>query len=133
MRIPDWFHKIRLSDIHDLKIIKQYTIFHDCGKPDCLQIVDGKRHFPNHAEISYEIFKEINPEAAKLIRDDMVMHLKGELPDWDKCHALTLLVVSLAEIHANAEMFGGIDSDSFKIKWKRINQRGKLLINKFLL
>lgn len=132
LRIPEWFHQIKPSDLFPLDKIKKYTIFHDCGKPDCITIIDGKRHFPNHAEISYQVFKEFDPEVADLIRDDMVMHLKGELPNWERRHALTLLIVALAEIHANAEMFGGIDSDSFKIKWKRINQKGKQLCQKML-
>jgi hypothetical protein len=38
---------------------------------------------------------------------------------------ITLLIASLAEIHSNAEMFGGIESTSFKIKWKNIDRRGK--------
>ena len=42
--------------------------------------------------------------------------------------AATLLLTSLAEIHSNAAMFGGIDSTSFKIKWKHINKRGKKII-----
>lgn len=125
LRIPEWFHRIELSDLYPIEKIKKYTIFHDCGKPDCLTIIDGKRHFPNHAEVSYNLFKGIDSEVAELIRDDMVIHMKGDLPDWDRRHALTLLVVALAEIHANAEMFGGIDSDSFKMKWKRVNSRGK--------
>jgi hypothetical protein len=41
-----------------------------------------------------------------------------------KPQAITLLLSGLASIHANASMFGGISSDSFKIKWKRINKMG---------
>lgn len=36
-----------------------------------------------------------------------------------------LLLTSLAEIHANAEMFGGVESTSFKSKYKQIDRRGK--------
>lgn len=43
--------------------------------------------------------------------------------------AISLLLTGLAEIHANAEMFGGIESTSFKIKFKQINKRGKQIIN----
>jgi len=43
----------------------------------------------------------------------------------DNEYAATLLLTGLAEIHANADMFGGIESTSFKMKWKQINRRGK--------
>jgi hypothetical protein len=47
---------------------------------------------------------------------------------------LTLLVTSLCELHSNASMFGGIESTSFKIKYKQLDKRGnqvlKLLKNK---
>jgi len=43
-------------------------------------------------------------------------------------YALTSLLVGLAEVHSNTQMFGGLDSTSFKIKWKCINQRGKQII-----
>lgn len=41
---------------------------------------------------------------------------------------ISLLVTGLAEIHANAEMFGGLNSIGFKIKYKQINQRGKQIL-----
>lgn len=44
--------------------------------------------------------------------------------------ALTLLLSGLSEIHANAEMFGGLESTSFKIKYKQIDSRGKQIIKK---
>lgn len=31
----------------------------------------------------------------------------------------TLLLVTLCELHANASLFGGLNSESFKIKYKR--------------
>jgi hypothetical protein len=46
-----------------------------------------------------------------------------------KPHALTLLLTGLAEVHSNANMFGGIESTSFKIKYKSICQRGKQILN----
>jgi len=42
--------------------------------------------------------------------------------------AISLLLTGLAEIHANAAMFGGIESTSFKIKFKQISKRGKQII-----
>jgi uncharacterized protein YlaN (UPF0358 family) len=45
-------------------------------------------------------------------------------------NAITLLLTGLSEIHSNSQMFGGIDSISFKIKWKCINKRGKQILEK---
>lgn len=42
----------------------------------------------------------------------------------------TLLVASLAEIHANAQIFGDLDSQSFKIKYKQLDRRGKNFFKK---
>ncbi|MNC77597.1 hypothetical protein D3C75_1295840 [compost metagenome] len=42
--------------------------------------------------------------------------------------AATLLLTGLAEVHSNARMFGGLDSTSFKIKWKHIDKRGKKIV-----
>ncbi len=44
---------------------------------------------------------------------------------WSIKDAFTLLLAALAEIHSNSRMFGGENSDSFKIKFKKLEQRGK--------
>lgn len=137
--LPNWVYDSKdliLANLPDHKTLKFYTIFHDIGKWKCLTIdADGKRHFPNHAEVSYTIFKQIfnNDVAAELIRHDMDIHLlKSDGVDefCNNSHALTLLLTGLAEVHSNAQMFGGVDSVGFKIKWKSINQRGKQVLNK---
>jgi hypothetical protein len=51
--------------------------------------------------------------------------------EWDVEDAMTLLVAALAEIHSNARLFGGIDSVSFKSKWKNWDRRGKQIIKTF--
>lgn len=38
--------------------------------------------------------------------------------------AMTLLITALCELQANASMFGGLGSDSFKIKAKRLEKLG---------
>jgi hypothetical protein len=84
--------------------------------------------------VSYQIFKQIfnNDVAAELILHDMDIHLlkSSGVDEFSKNpFALTLLLTGLAELHSNAQMFGGLDSISFKIKFKSINQRGKQILN----
>ena len=137
--LPDWIYENRdflLQSLPPRDTLKLYTIMHDCGKPFCITInEDGRRHFPNHAEVSYQTFSQLynDPIAAELIRRDMDIHLlKADGVD-DFCNspmAITSLIVGIAEIHSNASMFGGIGSTSFKIKNKSISQRGKQIISK---
>jgi hypothetical protein len=135
-RVPDWYEKHReqlLSELHLLHVIDHYTIFHDCGKPYCLTLDERGQHFPNHAAQSQDIYLALthNSTVSNLIGWDMVLHtctskgLDDYLNIWSPQDAATLLLVALSEIHSNAAMFGGIDSTSFKIKWKRLNKRGK--------
>lgn len=137
MKIPEWFsenfEKIK-ENLLDFETIRLYNVYHDCGKPFCLTYDEKGRHFPNHAEVSYETFKKYfnNDSAANLIKDDMVLHTATaeeiKSLNWSKNHYCTLLITALAELHSNAEMFGGIESTSFKIKFKKLNQRGKMLM-----
>jgi len=91
---------------------------------------EGKRHFPEHAKISGAIWRQIGGTEiqAQLIERDMDIHLL-KMDDFDQFFsqpfATTLLITALCEIHSNASMFGGIESTSFKIKWKKINKIGK--------
>jgi hypothetical protein len=133
-RIPDWVYEhkdLLLSSLPDDETLSLYTKYHDCGKLFCVEVDEnGRKHFPNHAEVSYKTFTRFfeNNTAAELIRCDMDIHtLKSEgVEEFCKNpHCLTLLLSGLAEIHSNSRMFGGMDSTSFKIKWKAINQRGK--------
>lgn len=139
-RIPEWLESNKdqiLSNIYDLETIKTYAIHHDCGKPFCRTVDEnGKVHFPNHAQVSYETWLKVSDDqiVANLILNDMKIHtMKAEgIEDFckDKRSACTLLLSGLAEVHSNARMFGGIESDSFKIKWKQIDRRGKQIIKK---
>ena len=137
-KLPDWVLQNKdliLSSLPDDETLELYTTYHDCGKPFCLMVdSDGKRHFPNHAEVSYQYFTQVfnNPVAAELIRPDMDIHLlkSDGVEEFSKNpYALTLLLTGLAEIHSNSTMFGGIDSVSFKIKHKCISKRGSQIIN----
>lgn len=138
-KLPNWMYDYReqlLTAALPDDIIEEYAVFHDCGKPYCLQYDnEGKRHFPNHAEVSYQTWRAVssNETVANLIRMDMKIHtIKAAEIDEFITHpeAITLLLAGLAEVHSNAKMFGGIESESFKIKWNQINKRGRAICTK---
>jgi len=137
-KLPEWLAlniDLIADNLYEDKDLEVYQVFHDCGKPFC-RIIDNESrvHFPNHAKISGEIFRQVfsnKDYIAKLIEMDMDVHLlkSQEVEEFSKRpEAISLLITALAEIHANASMFGGIDSVSFKIKWKQINKRGKQIL-----
>ncbi len=123
-----------LNHIHDLETIKTYNIYHDIGKPFCrVMDEDGKQHFPDHAQVSYETWMTVSDDetVGNLILHDMDCHtlkfddfIKQGLSVKDTC---TLLITALAELHSNASIFGGIESISFKIKFKQLDKLGKRL------
>ena len=137
-RFPDWINDYKeqlLENQHDLETVEEYTVFHDCGKPFCREVdEDGRVHFPNHAEVSKQTYLDHtdNETVANLIGWDMAYHvfnaaqIEEHCKDvWDVKDVFTLLLVALSEVHSNASMFGGIESVSFKSKWKRLNRRGR--------
>lgn len=139
-KLPDWvYESVLWNNLLELSIIDEYQIYHDCGKPFCLIIdSDGKKHFPEHAQISSKIWLEYNGHSerniqiSKLIEMDMEIHLLKDIGVEDFCkhkEAATLLITGLCEVHSNASMFGGIESISFKTKFKHINKRGKKITN----
>jgi hypothetical protein len=133
-RLPDWFwqHRQKICcQLLPLDSISRYQVYHDCGKPYC-KVIDesGKSHYPDHAKISGEIWRSLgNPEAeCRLMELDMEAHKirrEGYPEFWAREEAMTLWITAFCEIHANAEMFGGIESVSFKIKWKRLEKLGR--------
>jgi hypothetical protein len=135
-RLPDWnlAHLIKLQPHQD--VMELYHVYHDCGKPYCRTVdEEGRQHFPNHAQISASVWRVhfSHEQIAQLIQHDMDMHLlrAADATAYERMDlAPALLLTALSEIHANADMFGGIDSTSFKIKWKSLNKLGKALINR---
>lgn len=138
-KMPTWVdqygHEI-MSNLLDYDTMSRYQIHHDCGKPYCRCVdEDGKIHFPDHANVSADVWSKLFPDDKKvidLIRNDMVIHTikSDELLEFTKNPlAVSLLITGLCEIHANASMFGGIESTSFKIKWKQIDRRGKQVVS----
>ena len=139
-RLPEWVDEYKdqlLASIEHEWSIYTYAMYHDCGKPFC-RVVDaeGKQHFPDHAKVSRAKYLEVaagmerTQEIADLIAHDMDIHIiKADGVDkfCELKGATTLLLCGLAEIHSNAQLFGGekgIESTSFKIKWKQISKRG---------
>ena len=142
-KIPDWFFQYKeeiISSLYDKEIVELYLQFHDCGKPFCRIEKDDKIHFPNHAQVSREIWLKVdgNPIIANLIGWDMDIHtmsavdIKKRCSEiWNERDACTLLTAALAELNSNAKLFGGTDTTSFKSKFKQIDRRGKQIC-KFL-
>ncbi len=138
--IPDWLDISRLTDGLDVNLIRNYAILHDCGKPACLVIgEDGRRHFPDHASVSGKLAEQMgcSNDVKWLITNDMWMHTCSS----DEVHAAVLhrhdlvriqILVALAEIHANATMFGGVQTTSFKIKYKHVAKRSKVLYDRMI-
>ena len=137
-RQPKWWNAQsahRLVELQpSLEIMEDYHVFHDCGKPYCRTVDDqGRVHFPDHARLSAQIWQQLggSSEQAWLMSQDMLFHT-GTAQDIDAIgtHPLApaLLMTALAELHANAPLFGGIHTDSFKAKAKRLERRGAQLM-----
>lgn len=134
-RLPDWItDPILWEKLPDDDLIGEYHLFHDCGKPACLTVDEaGHRHFPDHAAVSRRTWLEAggDPTIGDLIGMDMDVHLlKGEdVPAFaTRPQARILLLTALSEVHANASLFGGISSTSFKIKAKHVEKRGRAIL-----
>ena len=112
----------------------EYHVFHDCAKLQVLRIdADGRQHFPDHAIVSARAWTNAGgcTEVGDLIAMDMDVHLlKGEEVEAfsHRPEARALLLTALSEVHANASMFGGLESVSFKSKWKHVDRRGRAIL-----
>lgn len=137
-QLPGWFHQYKrwlFMDQPSFEFMRLYHEFHDVGKPFCRQVDEnGKQHFPNHAAVSASIWRVHFGDSliADLIQHDMDLHLLKpstvhEFNRYDLAPAL--LLTALSELHANADMFGGIESTSFKIKWKCLSKTGLYICN----
>lgn len=132
--LPEWAYQHVLWDtLLDLRTVRRYQIMHDCGKPWAKTVdADGKVHFPDHAAVSASLWASLggSKQETALIAMDMDIHVlkdEGVSEFASRPEASTLLLTGLAELHANASMFGGVDSVSFKIKFKQLNRRGKAI------
>lgn len=139
-KLPPWFiehGEFLKSRLPDLNLIETYLVYHDCGKPFCQTIGDdGKVHFPNHATVSEAIWNSIGGDRfiGTLIKHDLDMHLlkPSTASEYKHLELIPILLLSaLSELHSNAAMFGGIESESFKIKHKRLTKVGSTLIQRY--
>jgi hypothetical protein len=136
-KLPKWYieHCEWLMFNCHHHIMEEYLIFHDVGKPFCRTLDEqGRQHFPNHANVSAAVWRASGgtPLVADLMYHDMTFHTMkpSEAETFQRLDlAPTLLISALCEIHANAEMFGGIESTSFKIKFKNLERLGNRIIN----
>ena len=138
-RLPAWLDTYReelLAATVDRYAMDRYLTLHDCGKPAVLEVrEDGHRHFPGHADASTRVYRdtfagEADETVAYLIEHDMDIHLirADDLPEFvGRDTAIAHLLAGLAEVTSNAAMFGGIGSDGFKMKFKRLDQRGRAI------
>lgn len=123
------------DDLFDNACMKLYHTYHDCGKPFC-RVVDenGRQHFPNHAEVSYQLFCQAFPDDEPeqfMILHDMDFHTMkpNALEELSKTeYGFSLYLTAWAELIANSSMFGGFESTSFKIKRKHLVKCLKLFI-----
>lgn len=134
-RLPIWIYDpLLLESLPPDSMMAEYHVFHDCGKPLCRVVDDeGRQHFPDHAAVSEAAWLAAggDAEVGTLIGMDMDAHLlKGEDVEHfaRRPQACALLLTALSEVHANASMFGGIESVSFKMKWKHLDKRGKAIL-----
>ncbi|MBC8740392.1 hypothetical protein F6X40_27425 [Paraburkholderia sp. UCT31] len=135
--LPQWLlpnAEQLLGRLLDRETLARYQIWHDCGKPHCRTVDEaGKQHFPDHAAASARTWLAAggDEQAGRLIASDMDFHLLGaeDVPAFAaRPEAASLMLTAIAEIHANAEMFGGTCSTSFKMKRKHLERRGKKVL-----
>ena len=115
-------------------LMANYLRYHDCGKPLCrIEDDEGRQHFPNHAAISAQLWEHLggHPDEVWLMANDMLLHSGSA----EECEAIrghrlapALMFAALSEIHSNAEMFGGIETNSFKAKAKQLERRTAQLL-----
>ena len=112
----------------DPRTMRLYQTYHDCGKHLCRTADEARcQHFEGHAAASAAAWraacgdKDPRGDIAWLIERDMLLHTGSS----EECAQLqghrlapALIFTALAELHANARMFGGAQSTSAKIKLK---------------
>jgi len=132
--VPEWFFSSPqlLLPREKRAVLVRYLGHHDCGKPFVYQEVEGRAHFPDHANKSAEIWRAVGgtEQEARLMQRDMELHTMGAeaVPAFAAdVDAPLLLVAALGALWANQDDFGGADSVSFKMKLKHLDRRGRAI------
>lgn len=118
--VEEWFRYYQKIDLF------KYHYNHDISKPYVIEYDEkGNPHYPNHSYHSHLLYIQRygHDEYADMILHDMDFHKKrgNELDNvWKLPYSSHLYATAWAEIYANSELFGGLDSTSFKIKRKQL-------------
>lgn len=142
--IQDYCYELNSFQLSSTLIVRPYLLYHDCGKPFVVRVdEEGNKSFPGHSLQSKNIFSihyKNYPEPEKdivatLIGDDMDLHVikADRVDEYVRYHKefnridqlCTRLVAAFAEIWSNAEKLNQLDTDTYKIKFKRLEARGK--------
>lgn len=137
-RRPKWWTEeagaLLLEQQPTQSCMQNYLRYHDCGKPLCLTVdAEGRSHFPDHAHASSKRWQDAGgaPDEVWLMAQDMALHC-GSAAECEtlRGHPLLpgLMFAALAELHSNAEMFGGVETASFKAKAKHLERRTAQLL-----
>lgn len=113
---------------YPIEDIYTYCLYHDIGKPFCMVQDEGKIQYPDHAKMSHDIWLQVDSRKhiAVWMLHDMAIHTMCR-DDFRKTPDANLhRLVGLAEVYANADMFGGFESDNFKMKLKKLIRNGSL-------
>lgn len=132
--IADMLSDSVFRELYDRGIIEDYLTWHDIGKPFCFcQDENCRWHFPNHAEISADIWVKSHMIDSRLSYDNSIISYlmlhdldllimkpsEADLYEITK-FTPTQILCAFAAIYSNAPMFGGLESESFKIKKKKL-------------
>lgn len=131
--LRDWRTQLLAEQLPPV-VMATYLRNHDIGKVTTLVRDElGRPHFPGHAAESARLWRELGGETreATLMELDMVLHTRSA----EEAAALippdllpSLLLATYAELLSNAHsIFGGVASDSFKMKLKALNKRATRL------
>lgn len=135
---PEWLQQsgsVLLARQASQACMRDYLVNHDCGKAAVLTHgEDGRLHFPGHAERSAQLWRQARKpeEQALLMELDMLLHTAPieAMAEFSRNRlAASLLLATFAQLQSNAHsIFGGEQSDSYKIKLKALNRRAKALL-----